>query len=81
MLEIADRLKWGEEEIRRRSFDILILAQALNRGAKVFTMDRGFVDIRKKALPQTQSHEGPRKIGSKNFVYIYGDQYLLLYIG
>ncbi|WP_405048186.1 PIN domain-containing protein [Pyrobaculum sp.] len=47
-LEIADRLKRDEEEIRRRSFDILILAQALNRGSKVFTMDQGFVEFRKK---------------------------------
>ena len=75
---IANKLKWDERAIRQRSFDVFILAQALNRGIKVFTMDEGFLDIRKRVLPPTQFSEGPRKTGSKNYVRIYEDPYLLV---
>lgn len=44
-LEVAKALSWRPEEIKRKSFDVLLLAQAARRGLKLFTRDRGVYDI------------------------------------
>ena len=78
-LEIARRLGWDERNLRRKSFDIIILAQAVARGVKVLTTDRDFLEIRGKALPSSRKSDMMKAVGGLK-VRFYEDDYVL-YIG
>ncbi|MEM4424119.1 PIN domain-containing protein [Pyrobaculum sp.] len=71
-LEFLNKLKWDEREIRMK-FDILLFAQAVTRGVKLFTKDNDFLDIRDSLFgPPADMRD--RKTGLK----IYEDEYLFI---
>ena len=78
-LEIAQRLGWDERNLGRKSFDIIILAQAVARGVKVLTTDRDFFEIRVKALPSSGKSDVIKAVGGLK-IRFYEDDYVL-YIG
>lgn len=53
-LEIRKALGWPQDSIRRRSFDILLLAQAARRGLKLLTRDKGVYDIHDKVFGEAK---------------------------
>ncbi|WP_338050673.1 PIN domain-containing protein [Pyrobaculum ferrireducens] len=71
------RLKWEESVLRRKSFDLLLLAQSVARGVKIFTTDRDFINIRERALPPSGRDE--RRDRSSGLRY-YEDDYII-YVG
>mgnify|MGYP001770646179 CR=1 FL=1 len=71
-LEFLSRFRWDEREIRMKSFDILLFAQAVTRGVKLFTKDNNFLKIR-ESLFGLPAYVRDRKTGLK----IYEDEYVL----
>ena len=71
-LEFLNKLKWDERETRMKSFDILLFAQAVTRGVKLFTKDSNFLEIRERLFgPPVDMRD--RKTGLR----IYEDEYIL----
>lgn len=75
-LEFLNRLKWNEREIRRKSFDILLFAQAVTRGVKLFTKDRDFLEIRNRLFspPVEKADIRDRSSGLR----LYEDDYIII---
>ena len=65
--EIANKLVG--RATRQRSFDVFILAQALNRGIKVFIMEEGFLDIRKRVLQHSLAKGLERQVPKTTYAY------------
>ena len=75
--EFLQRLKWDEDVLRKKSFDLLLFAQSVARGVKIFTTDRDFIHIRERALPPSGRDE--RRDRSSGLRY-YEDNYII-YVG
>lgn len=71
-LEFLSRFRWDEREVRMKSFDILLFAQAVTRGVKLFTKDSDFLDIRESLFGPPVDMRN-RKTGLR----IYEDEYVL----
>ena len=71
-VELAGRWSRDREVVKRHAFDLLLLAQAVNRGARLFTTDRGIFNIRERALDPRPTSQ-TRASGVK----VYEDEYIL----
>lgn len=71
--ELAKRWSRDRNTIKRHAFDILLLAQAVRRGAKLLTTDRTIFMIREKVLQPPPPE--PRREGGLRV--LYGDPYVL----
>jgi len=71
-VELASKWSRDQEVIKRYAFDLLLLAQTINRGAKLFTTDRGIFNMRERVLKPSPN---PQRRGLG--VSVYEDEYIL----